>query len=645
VGDQSVSRANDRDALRTFVKRLLDDVWVLETMLREGMVERGVRRIGAEQEFVLVQGAYRPALASIPVLAEIDDPHFTTELAQFNVELNLDPVDLGGDCLGRLHRTLESYTTRLREAARSQDAEAVLVGILPTLRLQDLELASMTPKPRYFALNDALSRLRGEAYDLRIAGTDELLIKHDTVMLEACNTSFQVHLQVDPDRFARAYNVAQVVAAPVLAAAVNSPVLFGRRLWQETRIAVFQQAIDTRSSSYYMQDHSSRVHFGRDWVRRSALELFQEDVTRFPALMGPEDPNLDCPFESLRAGRAPRLQALQLHNSTVYRWNRPCYGISNGKPHLRIENRVLPAGPSTLDEVANAAFWLGLMEGMTEEIEDVSRLMTFADARTNFVAAARRGLGAQLHWLDGRTVPAERLILEELLPLAHVGLEALGIATEDRERFLGVIEGRVRSGRTGARWILDSLGGMEGRGTTSQQLCALVAATIARQGEGLPVHEWPLARLTAGATSFKQAYTRVEQIMTTDVVTVNEEEVVDLVARMMDWHNIRYVPVEDAHHRLVGLVSHRALLRFISRDRSRYEEEQVAVREIMHRLEDDLRTVSPETLTLEALDLMRTHRVGCLPVLKSDRLVGVVTERNFMTIAAQLLEQKLREQD
>jgi CBS domain-containing protein len=643
VGQKRADQRSSPGELRGFMKQLLGDLSALETMLNEGLIESGVRRIGAEQELVLVQGAYRPAPVNLQVLEELNDPHYTTELARFNVEVNLDPLALGGDCFRRLHEDLEQHVERVRVAAAKFEAEVVLTGILPTLRLQDLTIDSMTPNPRYHALNEALNHLRGGAYEIRIHGTDELLIKHDTVMLESANTSFQVHLQVDPDEFAPLYNIAQAVTAPLLAAATNSPILFGRRLWRETRIAVFQQAIDTRTSSYYLQDHSSRVHFGRRWVENSVIELFQEDVTRFRALLSMEDGSEVPPasMELLRQGTLPPLKALQLHNSTVYRWNRACYGTGGGKAHLRIENRVLPSGPTPIDEVANAAFWIGMVRGLRGKVGDITRYMEFDDARSNFVAAARQGLGAQFTWLQGEMIPAPELILEHLLPIAREGLDSCGVDAADSDRFLGIIAERVRTRQTGSQWMIKSLARMQGRGTPSQQLCALTAACIARQDDKKPVHEWSVARLTAGATSWKQAYMRVEQIMTTDVITVNHEEVVDLVVRIMDWHNIRYVPVLDDASHLVGLVSHRALLRFVSRDRERFEKGSVPVREIMHR--EDVISVEPDTLTLDALKTMRDQRIGCLPVTKDGQLVGMLTERNFMVIAGQLLENKLRE--
>ncbi len=637
MGEHDVSPPTDAAELRLFTQKLLNDLRAFQQMLDEGLFETGVSRIGAEQELFLADRYWQPALIGPELLDDLDDPHFTTELGRFNLEFNLDPIEFSSDCLHRLESDLDRLLGKLRQAAERRDARVVLIGILPTLDKTHLGLDCMTPAERYFALNDAMNRLRGERYTLRIKGRDELMITHDNVMLEACNTSFQVHFQVAPENFAERYNVAQAVAAPVLAAATNSPLLFGRQLWRETRIALFQQSIDTRSPTPHPSEQQARVSFGRQWVRESAVEIFREDITRFRVLMGAQiDEN---PFEALSQGRAPQLKALRLHNGTVYRWNRPCYGVLDGKPHLRIENRVLPSGPTVLDEVANASFWFGLMTGVAREIGDITAAMEFEEARENMVAAARLGLGAQLRWPGLGVLPAGELILRELLPLARRGLESVGIDAADIERYLGTIEQRVANGRTGGQWQIDSLAAMRGRGTAAERLAALVAGTVARQTQGEPVHTWSKAEVEE-AGDLKAQYLRVGQLMTTDLFTVNQDEVVDMVACVMNWKHIRHVPVEDGERRLVGLVTHRALLRLLS-DNPDGHPEPVAVSHIMQR---ELITATPETPTLDALRTMREHRISCLPVVDSERrLVGIITERDFMGIAGQLLEAYLGE--
>ena len=637
MGEQDVRRESEAEEIRVFLKHLLNDVRAFEKMLADDLFESDVRRIGAEQELFLVNQHWRPAPIATEVLEAVNDPHFTTELARFNLEFNLDPLVFGGNCLSVMEWQIGEMLGQVREAAQSCGGDVLLTGILPTLVKSDLGLDSMTPNPRYFALNDAMTRLKGGAYEFYLKGVDELHLHHDSIMVEACNTSFQVHFQVAPHEFARIYNISQAVAGPVMAAAVNSPLLFGKRLWRETRVGLFQQSIDTRRSLPHVREQTPRVSFGRHWVKSSALEIFREDIARFRTLLSTEPD--DDPFEEIAEGRPPSLKALRLHNSTVYRWNRVCYGISDGKPHLRIENRILPSGPTPRDEVANAALWFGLVSGCLVRYGDITEHMSFDDAHSNFFAAAEHGLGAQFHWAGGVLEPADRLIVDELLPIAREGLEASGLDGCDIDLYLGIIEERVRSRRTGAQWQLDSLAAFGTKGPLSERLSAVTAAISARQQSGQPVATWELAQLEEGG-GWKQNYLTVEHCMDTDLVTVEQSEPVDLVANLMVWNNIRHVMVEDAENHLVGMVSQRALIKLVGTYHPEHREGPLAVAEIMKR---EPVTVTPETSTVEAIDIMRRNRWSCLPVIKDDRLVGVVTETQLMAIAGQLLEEKLRE--
>lgn len=629
------------DSVRSFTRALLCDLQALERMLDAGMIESGIRRIGAEQEFFLVGRGWRPASKGVEVLERLGEP-FTPELARFNLEVNLEPAILEGDAFHRIEARLEALLAQAREAAQAEGADICLTGILPTLTKSDLTLDNITPRARYYALNDALNRMRGgEAYRLRIEGTDELLVEHDSVMLESCNTSAQVHLQVSAEEFVPFYNMAQAVTGPVLASAVNSPLLFGKRLWAETRIALFQQSLDTRSGTLHLREMSPRVRFGDRWIEDSVVDLFQEDIARFRVLLATEIE--EDPIAVLDAGGIPKLRALQLHNSTVYRWNRPCYGISEGKPHLRIECRVLPSGPTVLDEVANAAFWIGAVIGGVEEYGDITSVLDFDDAKSNCAAAAKLGLKAAMNWVGGRTVSAPDLILGTLLPVARRGLDKYGIRPTDINRYLGVIQDRVESGQTGATWTLRSLAHMRGQGTRGERLAAVTAASVRLQnGDAGPGHEWPLAELEE-AGGWKMNYLRVEQYMTTHLFTVHEDELVQMVAFLMDRKQIRHVLVEDDDHRLVGLVSYRSVLRLIAQSGGVIDDDDARpVKTIMDR---DPVTVEPETPTLKAIELMRDRRVSCLPVVDQGRLVGIVSERDFMPIAYQLLEERLQDEE
>lgn len=621
------------------MKALLDDLRTLEYMLDHDLIESGVRRVGAEQEMFLVDKGMRPAPIGTEVLQRADDPRLTTEIARFNLEANLTPRFLGGRCLHEMEEEIADVIAHTRSVARERDADVLLSGILPTLETRDLSLDNMTPNRRYFELNSSLSRMRADDFSIHIKGLDELHLYHDNVMMESCNTSFQIHLQVSPREFAPLYNMAQAITAPLLSAAVNSPILLGHRLWQETRVALFQHSTDSRSIAQQSRSHPPRVGFGEGWLHNSIIELFREQVARFRVIMikGEEE----HPMSVLARGDAPTLSALRLHNGTIWPWNRACYGISEGRPHLRIENRALPSGPTILDEMANTAFFVGLMCALPEEYGDIGRQMRFDDAKANFYAAARFGLSAQFTWIKGKSHSAASLILEHLLPLARAGLKQSGIAAEDIDRYLGVMEERVKCGQTGAQWMLRSLRSMRNSGTRDIRLRMLTEAMLERQQTGEPVHRWPVKELNV-LEDWSRSYQTVGQFMSTDLFTVQPDDLIDLAASVMDWRHIRHVPVEDDKGQLVGLLSHRALLRLLSQGRKTETNEPVAVRSIM---KEAPVTVTPDTHTLKAIEIMREHRVGCLPIVENGRLVGIVTAQDFLEISGRLFEEHLKSSD
>lgn len=639
MGRQDLQADFSDDELRAFMKAILADVHALERMLDEDRFETGIRRIGAEQEMFLLDRSGRTWNGAAQMMQALNHKQFTYELAQFNLEANLEPQVFGGKCLSNMEQELTGLLQLARRTAEAQGGGIVLCGILPTLRRTDLGLDCMTQNPRYLALNNAMAHLRGGEFQFRIKGVDELEMTHDNVMLESCNASFQVHFQVGPKEFAKLYNTAQAITAPVLAASTNSPVLLGRRLWRETRVALFQQSVDSRSAAHQLRGRRPRVSFGDGWVRDSVLEIFREDIARFRVMLA-SDLDED-PEAVLDRGGVPAMTALRLHNGTVYRWNRACYGISDGKPHLRIEARAFPSGPSPVDEMATAAFFFGLMAAVSNEFEDVSKAMDFDDAKGNFVAAARLGLQANLTWFHGREYTAQDLIKEVLLPMAREGLQHAGVDQGDSDRYLGILAERCGRGRTGSRWLLDSLSAMGEKGTKDQRMTALVRAMQKRQEAGDPVHTWDLAD-TGEFEGWKESYVLVGQFMTTDLFTVHPEDVVDLAASLMDWRHIRHVPVEDNDGNLVGLVSHRTLLRMVGQGMRGKERTPVAVKDIM--ISEPV-CVTPNTPTLEAIEKMREHRIGSLPVVEHGRLVGIITERDLIRVAAMLFEKHLRESD
>ncbi len=638
MGAHDVDPQFDESKSRAFMKALLEDLRALEYMIEAGRFETGVRRIGAEQEMFLVDRNLRPAPISLEVLGHAKDSRLTTEIARFNLEANLTPLTLSGRCFSLMEEELKELLGLVRRSATTFDADVLLSGILPTLQKSDLTLENLTPLPRYDALNRGVIGLRGGPLSIHIKGLDELQITHDNVMMESCNTSFQVHFQTSPAEFAGAYNMAQAITAPVLAAAVNSPLLFGHRLWHETRVALFQHSIDSRSRSQLARSQPTRVSFGDCWLKSSVAELFHDHISRFrPIMIAQPD---EAPFQVLARGEVPLLSALRMHNGTVWRWNRACYGVADGIAHLRIENRALPSGPTVPDEMANAAFFVGLMVALPQEYGEIAKHLTFDDAKENFFAAARYGLNVQLKWLGGKSISASALILNDLLPLARAGLKEAGVDAGDINKYLGILEERVSGGQTGAQWMLRSLASLEDHKRDDPidvRTRILTSNILARQQEDKPVHNWKLAA-ACELDDWSQSYQTVGQFMSTDLFTLRPTDLVDLAASLMEWRHIRHVPVEDKDGHLVGLVTHRGLLRLLSRGSAATDATAMTVQEIM---KPNPTSVTSTTPTLEAIEIMRSSGIGCLPVVDDDQLVGIVTSYDFLTATASLFKQHL----
>lgn len=630
MGDLNVRITKSKAQSQHFIRNLLQDVEAMEYMIEHNWFDTGITRIGAEQELCIVDSMLKPSHNNLEVLEQVNHPDIVTELAKFNLELNLDPSELTGDCFSKLEQEILDKLSHLNKVVHEMNIDTVLTGILPTIRKSDLAQENVTPLERYQLLIKILNKLKGSQVELNLGGTDELNVKHDSALLEACNTSFQVHLQVSPEEFVDQYNFAQIIAAPVMAVAANSPILFGKRLWHETRIALFQQALDTRKRLEHLRDRSARVIFGNDWLKHSIVELYREDIARYKVILN-ADIDQDS-MEMIKQGITPKLRALNIHNGTVYRWNRPCYGISpNGKPHLRIENRILPAGPSVLDEVANAAFWIGLMKGFDDDVKEIVERFDFHDAKNNFFAACRYGINSYFHWLDGKKIDAVELIKEKLIPLAKKGLEKHNVDQKDIERYIGVIEQRVAKRVTGSTWTLDSFNQLIKHGGREEAATAITAKMIHYQKKNMPVHDWELATLN-DIKHWSPHSLKVEEFMTTDLFTVHPDDILELVADILDWRKIRHLPVEDKKGKLVGVISSRLLLKHFRKDKNNVAK---TVKDVMVK---DVISISPYDSIIDAIKIMEEKGVGCLPVLKKNKLVGIVTEVDFLNLTNRLLK-------
>ena len=621
-----------------YVKSVLNDVKALEYMLNNSWFEEDITRIGAEQEIILVdRRSYKPSTKASAILEKHPDwKWLVSELAKFNLELNLNPQVFQGNCLSHLHHELDTNLGLLRDTLSSMDLDYVLTGILPTLRKFHLDLENLTPKQRYKELMSALaSEIRDKNFELRLVGIDELLVRHDSPLLEACNTSFQVHLQVAPSDFVDMYNCALALTAPSIAISANSPIVFGKRLWHESRIALFQQSIDTRKVFFHMREMSPRVILGDSWLDNSVMEIFYEDIARFRVLLHAE-PEEDS-LKLIQTGKVPKLKSLQLQNSTVYRWNRPCYGISDtGKPHLRIENRVFPSGPTILDEVSNAALWLGAMIGLKQSVSDIRNYLSFEDIRDNFGKSARFGIDSKFTWFKDKKVAACDLILEEILPLARAGLEHMNVSTEDTDLYLGTIEERAKSYMNGARWMLRSYTKLKKEAANEDEALTILTASIMKnqQVDKNPIHKWKEPSIS-DLVEYRPGHLRVSEFMHTNLFTATKNDLVELVIQLMKWKDLEYMAVEDESGNLVGLISLGSLVDALTEEKNKPSPKDVLVSDIMI---DSPITVNHDDNIQNALDLMRKNNIGCLPVVQGQELVGMLTEGDFIRITERLMK-------
>jgi gamma-glutamyl:cysteine ligase YbdK (ATP-grasp superfamily) len=485
---QGAFSREERARYRHKVRRCLD---VFALMLDDFGFEADRPTTGLEIELDLVDFDAEPAMRNAEILANLGDPTFQTELGQFNLELNARPRLIEGDGFSDYEQDLLASLGRADDRARKADCTILLIGILPTLTPGHAVLANISSNDRYHVLNDQIVAARGEDIGLDIRGVERLQMHNDSIAPEAAGTSVQFHLQVAPDSFANHWNAAQAIAGVQLAIGANSPFLFGRRLWAETRIALFEQSTDTRPDELKAQGVRPRVWFGERWIT-SIFDLFEENVRYFPALL-PMCTDED-PVEVFRAGGVPHLTELRLHNGTIYRWNRPVYDVKNGRPHLRVENRVLPAGPTVVDMLANAAFYFGLTRELAEADRPIWSQLTFSAAEENFHAAARRGIDATIYWPRLGEIHVTDLVLERLLPKAYEGLDRFGVDPAQRDRLLGIIERRCATGRNGAVWQAEAVSAAERRRSLDRgaALRDMVLRYAEHQRTNEPVHTWPV---------------------------------------------------------------------------------------------------------------------------------------------------------
>jgi CBS domain-containing protein len=611
MGDFRVREIRSDQERNQFYHQALRDLEAFEHMLREGLIIDADQTIGAEQELCLIDAMGEPSASSLPFLQKIDDGHYTNELAQYNLEINLDPMSLQGNCFSNMEQHLLELLQKGQTVASEQDARIFMTGILPSLHYRHLDFRYMTPEPRYRTLSNELLKMRGGHFEIYLQGVDDFNSSLNSVLFEACNTSFQTHLQIRPKHFVSLHNWSQMIAGPVLAFATNSPLLFGKELWAENRIPLFKQSLDTRSSKNHARVNLSRVYFGRDWLRSGPAELWKNDIMRFPAVLwGEGEPDA---LEELRAGRIPSLRSIRLHNGTTYTWNRLCYGVHQNQAHIRIECRYLPAGPTTVDEIANFALWVGLMKGLQEEDYNFWKEVDFSVAKSNFIHAARNGSDCIFEWF-GQRVSAQSLLLDTLLPMAASGLEQAGVADSDIRKYLGIIEQRALSMASGSNWLVEQKRLLSKKHKPSVVARLLVQESAERQAENIPVHRWTPVQSVNPSPAL-----RAEDKMNSEIISVNESTSLCLAGEVMRWRNIHQLIVEDHQENLIGILTDGLVQEGLDAGASTCHEAMSPV----------LVSVRPETELSTCRQIMQANKIRYLIVMENQQLVGILTENDL----------------
>ena len=616
MGNLNVTKLDTKKDRANYIHHLLNDIKALDFMIENNMIEEGTFRIGAEQEFCLVNDQFLPESKSLELLDDINDDHFTTEIGNYNLELNLDVFELENDCFSKLHKQLDDYLDKAKKAAAKKGIKIILTGILPSLSVNNVTEDNMTDVERYSVINDAIKQSRRKSFDIHIKGIDELNLLHDSVMLEGCNTSFQMHLQLNPKTFVDDYNWAQAIAGPILSVCTNSPLLFGKELWSETRIALFTQSVDTRANSFLLNEKQSRVSFGSKWQTGSIADIFKDNISRFRSFLTTDF--IHNSTDLLENNKTPKLRALQLHNGTVYPWNRVCYGVLEDKPNLRIENRYIPSGPTTKDEIANMVFWVGVMKGKPKGYNNIHEKWDFEDVKTNFFNAARYGMATQFYW-DGGYISSHDLILNELLPMAFKGLYRVGVSPKDAEYYLKIIRNRVQS-HNGSEWMVRNYRRLLKNHKRYEAMQLLTAKLYEKQEKGYPVSTWGKLH-HIDQSPFKDNRI-VKHIMQSDIFSVSKKDSVELVVNIMKWKNIHHMPVIDKDRELVGLITWTDITGYLDQPKQQND----SVSKLM---KTDIVTIDEYTTIQKAKEVMSLNKIGSLPVLKNNKLIGLVTLNDF----------------
>jgi len=463
---------------KDFEERLKkENALLMELFSHNKFEDPQVPSCGLELEGWLVDSECNPAPKAESFLGKVNDPLAVPEISKFNFELNAPPVALEGSPFSTLHHNLKSMWGKCQDAAASVNTKALMIGSLPTLTKDMLSLKNMYPSPRYHALNESImSQRTRRSIDVQIAGRENLAESFPNVMLESAATSFQIHLQVPPSMAKEYYNASLLISAFSAAIGANSPFLFGKTLWSETRIPIFEQAVHLDGSTGKPNRFDKRVTFGDKYLNNCLSELFVQNLESYPVIL---------PFLSSEA--ESDLEHLKLHNGTIWRWNRPIIGSSdNGVPHLRIEHRTPPAGPTPVDMIANMAFYIGAVRYLAKNWDKYEKSISFQKCHDNFYNSCQFGLESDVHWLNGKK-SIQSVLVNELIDAAHTELLSMNLDVKELDfYFYEVLKPRTQSKQNASNWQREFVK------TNGHNYKELLERYFEYQEKDIPVFQWRL---------------------------------------------------------------------------------------------------------------------------------------------------------
>ncbi|MBK8621018.1 MAG: CBS domain-containing protein [Saprospiraceae bacterium] len=617
MGSFAITQIENLSQRNVFYRQIFEDIEAFDRLLAEGAIDKNDQTFGVEQELCFINHLGEPENVALKVLEQLKEPQFTNELALFNMEINLDPQSIKGKGIQKMADQLYHLTEKAGKAARKVDSAIFLAGILPTITSEHLTFDSMTPVDRYKVLSQELLKLRGKKFEIFLQGVDELHVKLDTILFEACNTSFQMHLQINPDKFAHYYNWAQMISGPLLSVCTNSPLLFGKELWSENRIALFKQSLDTRIHYNHYREKVSRVYFGDQWLRESPSYLWKNEVARFPLVFRGE--GFPAAKDEIKEGLKPSLRSVRLHTGTTYTWNRLCYGVDRNQAHIRIECRYIPAGPTIKDEIANLVFWLGLMKAAKYQEEDIFDKTNFSSVKNNFYQAARYGILSEFDFF-GKNLPAVVLCENTLIPLASRALKEEGMDPDLVDKHLKVIADRVTKNQTGATWMVENHRKLLSRFKPSLISKILVTTSLEYQKKDVPVSEWQPIVEDKLHYFFQQHFDALtaKDVMSNKIQTVSTEATVAFAFHIMEWQDFRHLVVEDNKDRFIGLVC-----------RSDIEQHQDSEESIIQFIHEGVKLVETTTPLTEIQNYLAEAPDKAVIVIRNLKTVGIITENDL----------------